>query len=81
MQFSIHVTSTVPKNIDSYLFISSIFENYILGKLISNFNIELSKLLMNFLSIKPLTMNKYVLPGYRLTLSLVTWKKTNLEFS
>lgn len=30
---------------------------------------------MNFLSIKPLTMNKYVLPGYRLTLSLVTWKK------
>lgn len=42
VQFSIHVTSTVPKNIDSYLFISSIFENYnILGKLISNFNIEL----------------------------------------
>lgn len=41
VQFSIHVTSTVPKNIDSYLLISSIFENYILGKLISNFNIEL----------------------------------------
>lgn len=30
---------------------------------------------MNFLSIKPLTMNIYALPGYRQTLSLVTWKK------
>lgn len=35
---------------------------------------------MNFLSIKPLTMNKYALPGYRQTLSLVTWKKKTLCF-
>lgn len=35
---------------------------------------------MNFLSIKPLTMNKYVLPGYRQTLSLVTWKKKTFVF-
>lgn len=35
---------------------------------------------MNFLSIKPLTMNIYALPGYRQTLSLVTWKKKTFVF-
>lgn len=35
---------------------------------------------MNFLSIKPLTMNIYALPGYRQTLSLATWKKKTFVF-